>query len=170
MTPMTSHPGLIGAEPKDGDFVAYLLEIERRQIAAMDAARLTDGPSSIPPLPGLPAPSPGAARRPSKAAAQQEPANDAHAPLNKEQAAAVLDVLSSHSQARTALVSQEFVGGLVIALVALFFFFAGVTGGNAIPVLIGAGLGWLAFTRLRKAVRGAGGDLAERLQRGGFRS
>jgi hypothetical protein len=166
---MTNHPGLIGAEPKDGDFVAYLLEIERRQIAAMDAARLTDGPSSVPPLPGLPAPSPNAGRA-STAAAQRGPMQDEHPPLNKAQAAAVLDVLSSHSQVRTALVSQEFIGGLVIALVALFFFFAGAAGGNAIPVLIGTGLGWLAFTRLRKAVRGVGGDLAERLQRGGFRS
>jgi hypothetical protein len=170
MSPMTSHPGLIGAEPKDGDFVAYLLEIERRQIAAMDAARLTDGPSSVPPLPGLPAPSPGAARRAATTAAPHRPTHDEHQPLSKEQAAAVLDVLSSHSQARTALVSQEFIGGLVIALVALFFFFAGVVGGNAIPVLIGTGLGLLAFSRLRKAVRGTGGDLAERLQRGGFRS
>jgi hypothetical protein len=168
---MSSHPGLIGAEPKDGDFVAYLLEIERRQIATMDAARLTDGPSSVPPLPGLPAPSPGAGRHAStQAAARHRPTHDAQQPLNKAQAAAVLDVLSSHSQTRTALVSQEFVGGLVIALVALFFFFAGGAGGHAIPVLIGAGLGWLAFTRLRKAIRGGGGDLAERLQRGGFRS
>lgn len=168
---MTSHPGLIGAEPKDGDFVAYLLDIERRQLAAMDAARLTDGPSSVPPLPGLGAPAPDPARRAATpAAAAHTSPHDERPPLNKDQAAAVLEVLSSHAQARTALVSQEFVGGIVIALVALFFFFAGAVGGNPIPILIGTGLGLLAFSRLRKALRGTGGDLAERLQRGGFRS
>ncbi|MCA3218188.1 MAG: hypothetical protein ING59_06455 [Burkholderiales bacterium] len=168
---MTSHAGLIGAEPKDGDFVAYLLDIERRQLAAMDAARLINGPSSVPPLLGLPAPAPRPGQRAStQAASRRGRAHDEQAPLNKEQAAAVLEVLSSHSQARTALASQEFVGGLVIAAIALFFFVAGAAGGNVVPVLIGTALGWLAVTRLRKAFRGGSGDLAERLQRGGFRS
>lgn len=151
---MTSHPGLIGAEPKDGDFVAYLLEIERRQLAAMDAARLTDGPSSVPPLRGLPTQAARTGRR-----------------------------ASAHVQDRTALSesnagarstsAQDFIGGLVVALIALVFFLAGLSEAQFVPMLIGAGLAWFAVSRLRRALRGPGhgtGDLAERLERGGFRS
>ncbi len=79
-----------------------------------------------------------------------------------------MDVLASQSSARTAVSSQDFVGSLIIAFVALVFFLAGASGGHVVPMLIGAGLGWLAFTRLRRVFRGESGDLAARLKRSGF--
>ncbi len=161
---MTHHPGLIGAEPKDGDFVAYLQDIERRQMAAMRDARTANPPA--PQLPAArPTPASTGARRP---APQSSTSHGERPPLNKAQAAAIMDVLASQSTARTAVSSQDFVGSLIIAFIALVFFLAGLTGGHVVPMLIGAGLGWLAFTRLRRVFRGESGDLAERLKRSGF--
>jgi hypothetical protein len=164
---MASHPNLLGAEPKDGDFVAYVAEIERRQMAAMHAPRVAPPAPAQPPSLG-PAPHAPSAHGPSPrdvaASAGERP------PLNKAQAAAIMDVLTSQSSARTAVTSQDFIGSLIIAFVALVFFLAGASGGHVVPMLIGGGLGWLAFTRLRRVVRGGSGDLAERLKRGGFKT
>ncbi len=163
---MTHHPGLIGAEPKDGDFVAYLREIERRQVSAMHEARLAS-----PPAPQLPAARPTPATAGVRGPAPH--ASTSHGerpPLNKEQAAAIMDVLSTQRGPRVGVSSQDFVGALIVAFVALVFFLAGATFGNVVPMLIGGGLGWLAFTRLRRAFRGETGDLAERLKRSGFNS
>jgi hypothetical protein len=149
------HAQHLAPEPKDGDFVAYLAQIEQRQLKAM---REGHPPS---PAPVAPPPLPSVTARPHK----QDEASTPYTPMNKHQAEAIVDVLKNQAKAKVGASANEFVGGLVIGFVALVFFLSGLSGGHMVPMLIGIGLAWLAFTRLRKAFAGDGADLARRLRR-----
>lgn len=143
-----SHPNQIGGEPKDGDFVAYLEEIERRQARAI-ALSAAGAPGEV----GAHAP-----KGPPSVRAEPEP-------LNKDQARALVEALKA--QARSGGVNpNQFVAALVLAFIGLVFLLVGLgTDGGIFAVIISAVLFWQAWRRLRALFGGAAGDLATRLQR-----
>lgn len=137
--------GGIGQEPKDGDFVAYLAQIEHRQVRTLQAA-----PAHAPP--GLGAPAQPGARS---------------GPLDRTQAEALIEALRQKATRATGLSPQQFLGALVLAFGGLVFILAGLSARDgAVPIVIGAFLCFLAWRRLRRLMAGgsATGDLAERLK------
>jgi len=125
-----------GGEPKDGDFVAYLAEIERRQLAALPAP----GVQTAPTLTSTHTPRIGHganAEEPSSLCATE--AEQLRARLRQESSGI-----------------RSLVGAAFLALFGIFFFVQGALGeGGIIALLIGAFLLWRAAVALRKAASGS---------------
>jgi hypothetical protein len=142
-----SEIGVPVAEPKDGDFVAYLALIEKRQLAALPA-RAAHAPPSLsgPQMP------------------QSETTKDwtEHAPLATSRTHPQQQQAGLDAGARKALVGAAFLG-----LFGLFFAVMGLLGdGPIVALLIGTFLLWRAWVAARKAlatISSARRDLAARL-------
>jgi hypothetical protein len=136
--------GMSSGEPKDGDFVAYLAEIERRQLLA---------------LPTHAAPTIESSQGPQGA---HGPASYDTAPLNAAQAEALRAKLKQGIGDPKHLVVAAFFG-----LLGLVLLVQGLLGdGGIVTLLIGAFLLWRAAISLRKAASANGvtqRDLASRL-------
>jgi hypothetical protein len=139
--------GVPVGEPKDGDFVAYLAQIEKRQLAALPARAAHTPPT----LTGPHTPS----------TESQEDWTE-RAPLGAADAERLRQQLALDSGQRKGLVGAAFMG-----LFGLFFTVQGLLAdGGVVALLIGAFLLWRAWIAVRKAL-GAGStsqrDLAARL-------
>lgn len=139
--------GIPVGEPKDGDFVAYLAQIEKRQLAAL--------PSRSPHTP------------PAMTGPHTPPTEDREdwterAPLTGAEAERVRQQLALDAGQRKAVVGAAFMG-----LFGLIFTVMGLAGdGGIVALLIGIFLLWRAWTALRKALATMSGtqrDLAARL-------
>ena len=141
MSAPASPAGLPTGEPKDGDFVAYLAQIERRQLAALKQSH---------------APAPA-----SLAAPQGAAAHGADMPLTAAQAEAVRARLrQSTGDARQMLAAAAF------ALIGLFFIAQALLGdAGVVGLLIGGFFWWRAAVAARKLVGASPSsrDLATRL-------
>lgn len=148
MSAPTSPAGLPAGEPKDGDFVAYLAQIERRQLAALKHGHVLH----TSPHPSQPA---------SLSAAQGAAPHTAAAPLTAAQAEAVRARLKqSAGDARHMLAAAAF------ALFGLFFIAQALLGDAGLfGLLIGGFLWWRAAVAARKLVGASPSsrDLATRL-------
>ena len=121
---MTAQHNLPAAEPKDGDFVAYIAEIERRQ---MESVRLHGGAQ----LPARSAPAP----------------QDGSKALTAAQAEALRARLRGSGDG-----ARAFLGAALLWLFGLFFLVQGLVGdGGLIATAIGALLLWRAWVAGRKA-------------------
>jgi hypothetical protein len=139
--------GMTSGEPKDGDFVAYLAEIERRQLLALPAHAAHMSPTIE------------TSHGPQGA---HGPASYDTAPLNAAQAEALRAKLKQGIGDSKHLVVAAFFG-----LLGLVMLVQGLLGdGGIVMLLIGGFLLWRAAVALRKAA-GANGlsqkDLATRL-------
>lgn len=137
--------GGIGQEPEDGDFVAYLAQIEQRQVRTLHAA-----PAHAPP--GMVTPA---------------PAGTSPDPRDRARADALIETLRQKATGATGLSPQQFLGALVLAFAGLVFVLAGLSARDGVvPIGIGAFLFFLAWRRLKRPLAGgsATGDLAERLK------
>jgi hypothetical protein len=143
----SSDIGIPVGEPKDGDFVAYLAQIEQRQLAA---------------LPTRPAHVPHGLTTPHSPRAEDKENWTERAPLSASEAERVRQQLTLDAGQRKGLVAAAF-----LALFGLIFTVQGLVGdGGIIALLIGAFLLWRAWAALRKALRAmstAQRDLATRL-------
>jgi hypothetical protein len=148
MNPSSSNIGVPAGEPKDGDFVAYLAAIEKRQLAML-AAQPAHAAHTPPALSG-----------------PHSPHSDSHAsaqpgatPLTAAQAEALRARLKSAGDAGLPI------GAALMALIGLVFTVQGLlTDGGIVLLLIGLFLLWraaVAFKRL--AGRISRNDLAARL-------
>jgi hypothetical protein len=145
-----NHVGVPVGEPKDGDFVAYLAQIEKRQLAALAA---------------LPARS---AHTPPELNGPHTPSTETHedwterAPLGAAEAERLRQQLALDSRQRKGLVGAAFMG-----LFGLFFTVQGLLGdGGIVALLIGVFLLWRAWIAVRAALGAASTaqrDLAARL-------
>lgn len=142
--------GMPSGEPKDGDFVAYLAEIERRQLLALPAHAAHTSPTIE------------SGNGPQGA---NGPASYDKAPLSSAQAEAVRAKLKQGLGDHKHLGAAAFFG-----LVGLVLVVQGLLGdGGIVMLLIGGFLLWRAAISLRQAA-GASGmsqrDLATRLANG----
>jgi hypothetical protein len=130
------HPGHPAAEPANGDFVAYLAQIEARQMQAIRSN----------------APSLGDAVDESR---QGSAAPDV--PLNREQAMAVLESLKLQAT-QGVKANPRLINAIIPAFVGLIFLLSGLAGDAGIfGVGIGIFLFWIAARQWRDAMReGAG--------------
>lgn len=140
--------------PKDGDFVAYLAEIERRQLQQMP---------QVPPAgsdgPGLnKASSSGAVPAP----AAPSPAH-VHGGAQTVEAAAREQARALKAKLREPALPQRLLVGFLLMFVGTVFVLAGLPQGLLLLSAIGAALAWFGFKDVKKAL-GGGGDLAERLE------
>jgi hypothetical protein len=139
--------GIPAGEPKDGDFVAYLAQIEKRQLAA---------------LPTRTAHVPPALTSPHSPRAEDKENWTERAPLSAAEADRVREQLRRDAGLRKDLVAAAF-----MALFGLFFAVLGLLGdGGIVALLIGAFLLWRAWLAVRKAkgaMSSAQRDLAARL-------
>ncbi len=139
--------GMTSGEPKDGDFVAYLAEIERRQLLALPAHAAHTSPTIE------------SGHGPQGA---NGPASYDTAPLKAAQAEAVRAKLKQSIGDSKHLVVAAFFG-----LLGLVLLVQGLLGdGGIVTLLIGGFLLWRAAVSLRKAASASGssqGDLANRL-------
>lgn len=147
MRPSSNDIGIPAGEPKDGDFVAYLAQIEKRQLAA---------------LPVRSAHAPPALTNPHTPRADDRDTWADRAPLSASEAERVRQQLKLDGGQRKGLVAAAF-----MALFGLFFTVQGLVGdGGMIALLIGVFLLWRAWASLRTALNGmstAQRDLAARL-------
>jgi hypothetical protein len=129
----SSDIGVPTAEPKGGDFVAYLAQIEKRQLAA---------------LPARAAHTPPALTGPHTPHAEDKEAMTGHAPLSATEAERLRESLTSGAGQRKGLVGAAF-----MALVGLFLTVLGLFGdGGIVALLIGIFLLWRALSTVRRAV------------------
>lgn len=155
---------LTSQEPRDGDFVAYIEQLQREsaaRIRAQSQVPMVELPANAPPRVGAPHPAhpplPGpvpagqATRRGSMSGDQTAPV------LDRRQAEEMLERL-----ARTGASSQNASAGVALAIgvVLLLTWFAFDTG--ALPFLIGIGLTLWAVSRLRRAARQPAGTAGPR--------
>lgn len=125
---MTAQHNLPAAEPKNGDFVAYIAEIERRQ---MESVKLHGGAQ----LPARTAPAPSPAP------------TSGSKPLTAAQAEALRARLRSSGDG-----AKAFLGAALLGLFGLFFAVQGLLGdGGLIATVIAALLLWRAWVAGRKA-------------------
>lgn len=147
MRPSTNDIGTPFGEPKDGDFVAYLAQIEQRQLAA---------------LPVRSAHAPPALTTPHTPRAEDKENWTERAPLSASEAERVRQQLRLDAGQRKGLVAAAF-----MALFGLFFTVQALIGdGGMVALLIGVFLLWRAWASVRKALRTlstAQRDLAARL-------
>jgi len=147
MHPTQKDIGVPVGEPKDGDFVAYLAQIEKRQLAS---------------LPSRSAHSPPALTGPHTPSTADREDWAERAPLSATEAERVRQQLALDAGQRKAAVGAVFMG-----LFGLFFAVMGLAGdGGIVALLISAFLLWRAWTALRKvlaSMSGAQRDLAARL-------
>jgi hypothetical protein len=152
MSAPTSPAGLPAGEPKDGDFVAYLAQIEQRQLAALKHGHA---------LHASPHTSPHASQPASLTTSQGAAPDTADAPLTTAQAEAVRARLKqSAGDARQMLAAAAF------ALFGLFFIAQALLGeAGLVGLLIGGFLWWRAAVAARKLVGASPSsrDLATRL-------
>jgi hypothetical protein len=143
-----SDVGIPVGEPKDGDYVAYLAQIEKRQLAAL----LTRPAHPQPALAGPHGP----------AAAETTDGERGRAPLSATEAERLRQQLRSTGSA-----PRGVVGAAVLALFGLFFATLGLVGdGGIVALLIGVFLLWRAWATVRKSLSpspSAQRDLAARL-------
>ena len=139
--------GVPVGEPNDGDFVAYLAQIEKRQLAALPARAAQTPPT----LTGPHTPS----------TESQEDWTE-RAPLGAADAERLRQQLALDSHQRKGLV-----GAAIMGLFGLFFTVQGLLAdGGIVALLIGAFLLWRAWSAVRKALGAASTsqrDLAARL-------
>jgi hypothetical protein len=139
--------GVPTGEPKDGDFVAYLAQIEQRQLAALSHATLH---------------APPALSGPHTPTTESKEHWTGRAPLSPGEAARLQQQLKLDAGQRKGLV-----GAALLALFGLFFAVQGLLGdGGIVAFLIGAFLLWRAWAAVRKAMSRASSaqrDLAARL-------
>jgi hypothetical protein len=129
----SSDIGVPTAEPKDGDFVAYLEQIEKRQLAALPA-RTTHTPPAL--------------TSPHTPHAEGKEDVTERAPLSATEAERLRESLKSGASQRKGLV-----GAAVMALVGVFLTVLGLLGdGGIVALLIGIFLLWRALSTVRKAV------------------
>lgn len=148
MVPMStpnSAAGMPTGEPKDGDFVAYLAEIERRQLLALPAHSANTPPTID-----------------SSHGPQGAHGGSNDTPLTASQAEALRARLKQGAGA-----SKHMVAAAILGLLGLVMLVQGLLGdGGIVTLMIGAFLMWRASVSLRKAA-GASGmsqrDLATRL-------
>lgn len=123
------HPA---AEPAHGDFVAYLAQIEQRQLEAVRIAS------------------------PSLATAVDDARDDtdsSQAPLNRQQAAALLDTLKRQAT-QGVKANPRLISAIVPAFVGFVFLLSGLAGDAGIfGIGIGIFLFWIASKQLREALR-----------------
>jgi len=126
-------PGANGSpygEPKDGDFVAYLAQLEQRQL---DALRTRAAPH--PPL-----------------AHPDAPASDGDAPASghaQAEADALRQLFAAEARQRNRLI-----GAAVLGLAGVYFTASGLLGdGGLLALLIGLALLWMTWTTARRALR-----------------
>lgn len=144
--------GVPTGEPKDGDFVAYLAEIERRQLAALPA-RATAGPNAGPTT-GL---------TPSTTGGADEEDSDRVAPLTQAQAEELRRSLQDTKTKRSG--SNTLVPAAIFAIFGLLLVVHGLAdGGGIVPFLIGAVILWRVMLTFRRAASSSSQrDLAARL-------
>lgn len=144
--------GTPAAEPKDGDFVAYLADIERRQLAALPHAGRAAQRAMAQSQHMTAAPSADALLR------KTTSSNDLPKALTAAEARALQAKLKSAAPAaRSVALALVFgVSGLLLAL------HGALDGGGLVPLAIGVFLIWRAVKALRSAARPPG-DLAARL-------
>jgi hypothetical protein len=141
-----SRPGDIGHEPKGGDFVAYLAQIEQRQLRALQLAAPPHGPPSV----AAPSPVHRDAVAPDRLPADTVPE------ARRQQAGSA------------GLAPRQFLGVLLLVLAGLAFMAGGLGADDSgVPLMIGGFLLFLAWRRFRRMLSGdsSAGDLATRLQR-----
>lgn len=146
MSPSSSHIGVPAGEPKDGDFVAYLAAIEKRQLATLATQT---GHAAPPGLTG-----PHTPRSDSQAAADMT-----SAPLNATQAEALRARLKADAGAGLPI------GAVLMAVIGLVFIVQGLlTDGGIVLLLIGLFLFWRAAVAFKRLATQIGRqDLAARL-------
>jgi hypothetical protein len=139
--------GIPVGEPKDGDFVAYLAQIEKRQLAA---------------LPTRAAHTPPSLNGPHTPSTESQDDWTERAPLGAAEAERLRQQLALDSRQRKGLIGAAFMG-----LFGLFFTVQGLLAdGGIVALLIGAFLLWRAWIAVRRALGAASTaqrDLAARL-------
>lgn len=130
------NPGHPAAEPANGDFVAYLAQIEKRQLQAIRTA----------------VPAPGAVLDDAR-----ESVEDAASPLNREQASALLETLKQQAT-QGVKENPRLLNAIIPAFVGVIFLLSGLVGDAGIfGIGIGIFLFWIASKQWREALReGAG--------------
>lgn len=141
---------LSSQEPRDGDFVAYIEQLQRESAARIHAQSqvpMVELPANTPPRAGVPRPAQPlpagqVTRRGSMSGDETAPV------LDRQQAEEMLERL-----ARSRATSPNASAGLALAIgvVLLLSWFAFDTG--AVPFLVGLGLTLWAMSRLRRATR-----------------
>jgi hypothetical protein len=123
------HPA---AEPANGDFVAYLAQIEKRQLQAIRTA----------------APTPGAVLDNAR-----DRADDPSTPLNREQASALLETLKQQAT-QGVKANPRLINAIIPAFVGVIFLLSGLVGDAGIfGIGIGIFLFWIASKQWREAIR-----------------
>lgn len=125
------NPGHPAAEPAHGDFVAYLAQIEKRQLEAIRIAS------------------------PSLATAVDDArvgTDNAPTPLNRQQAIALLDTLKRQA-AQGAKANPRLISAIIPAFVGLVFLLSALAGDAGVfGIGIGVFLFWIASKQLREAL------------------
>jgi hypothetical protein len=146
---------LTSQEPRDGDFVAYIEQLQRESAARIHAqsqVRMVELPANAPPRTGAPRPAqlPPSGSVPAGQATRRGSMSGDESPplLDRRQAEEMLARL-----ARSGASSHNASAGIALAIgaVLLLTWFAFDTG--ALPFLIGLGLTLWAVSRLRRAAR-----------------
>jgi hypothetical protein len=129
----TGHPA---DEPANGDFVAYLAQIEARQMRAIRSNSPSLGAAVDDSRQGTAAP---------------------EVPLNRDQAKAVLESLKLQAT-QGVKANPRFMNALIPAIVGLVFLFSGLVGDAGIfGIGIGFFLFWIASRQWREAMREGSG-------------
>lgn len=153
---------LTSQEPRDGDFVAYIEQLQREsaaRIRAQSQVPMVELPANTPPRTGAPRPAnppPSGLGPAGQATRRGSMSGDETAPvLDRRQAEEMLARL-----ARSGATSQNASASvaLAIGIVLLLSWFAFDTG--ALPFLVGLGLTLWAASRLRRATRQSATDAA----------
>ena len=145
-------------EPRDGDFVAYVEQLQRESVARI-LAQSHAGMIETAPRPGA---MPKALPHPAPRTGSAAPGSDHGVPaLNAREAQ---DLLKRLAQSRPA---AQFTSGAAAAAVgAVLLLYALIGSGGILPLLIGVGLLWWAVPRVRRAsgdISAAGRQHARRI-------
>lgn len=133
------NPGHPAAEPANGDFVAYLAQIEKRQLLAIRAST----------------PASGAMLDDAHGSAE-----DAASPLNREQASALLATLRQQAT-QGVKANPRLINAIIPAFVGVIFLLSGLVGDAGIfGIGIGIFLFWIASKQWREAMREGAGKAA----------
>jgi len=155
---------LTSQEPRDGDFVAYIAQLQRESAARIHAQSqvpMVELPANAPPRAGAPRPA-----QPSSSGSVLAGQTTRRGSMSGDESAPVLDRRQAEEMlarlARSGASSQNASAGVALAIgvVLLLTWFAFDTG--ALPFLIGIGLTLWAVSRLRRAARQPAGTNAPR--------
>lgn len=151
---------LSSQEPRDGDFVAYIEQLQRESAARIHAQSqvpMVELPANTPPRAGAPRPAHPPPSSPSPAGQATRRGS-----MSGDEAAPVLDRRQAEEMlarlARSGATSQNAPVGVALAfgVLLLLTWFAFDTG--ALPFLVGLGLTLWAVSRLRRAARQPSGS------------